>query len=134
MSKDLKELIKYWHDSSKHDYETMIGLFRIKRYADTLFYGHIILEKILKSLSVKQNKKQAKFTHNLVTLAQDAKINCSKEQMELLAEINRFNIRARYPDIKLSFYKLCNKKFAEDYLHIIKKLYKDLCLKLEEKK
>lgn len=134
MSKDSKELIKYWLDSSKHDYDTMLGLFSIKRYADSLFYGHIILEKILKALSVQQNKKQARFTHNLVILAQEAKINCSKEQMELFAEINRFNIRARYPDIKLSFYKICDRKFAENYFNIIKKLYKHLCQKLAEKK
>lgn len=58
MSKeDIKKLIKYWVETAKHDYETMISLFKSKRYSDSLFYGHIVLEKNIKGNSSQRNKK-----------------------------------------------------------------------------
>lgn len=56
-------------ETARHDFETMLGLFRIKRYSDSLFYGHIVLEKILKAFVVKETKKDAPRTHNLLVLA-----------------------------------------------------------------
>ena len=29
---DQEKLIKYWHETAKHDYETMKSLFKSKRY------------------------------------------------------------------------------------------------------
>ena len=66
---EVKKLVKYWLKTAEHDYETMEGLFKIKRYADCLFYAHITLEKILKASVVKQTKEDARYTHNLVVLA-----------------------------------------------------------------
>lgn len=42
---NIKDLIKYWFDTAKYDYETMLSLFKSKRYSDSLFYGHLVLEK-----------------------------------------------------------------------------------------
>lgn len=134
MSKNLKELINYWFLSAEHDYQTMLGLFKIKRYSDCLFYGHIVLEKILKALAVQYTKKPARYTHNLLILIKDANLTLSEEQLESLDAVSRFNIRARYPDKKLKFYKICTKEYTEDYFKRIKKLYKFLCQKLKERK
>jgi len=130
----LSEIIDYWAKTSRHDYETMLGLFKIKRYSDTLFYGHIVLEKILKALVVQQTKKQAPYTHNLNLLADLTKIVFDERALDLLKEVNRFNIRARYPDTKLGFYKLCDKGYAEKHLKKIKRIYKFLCQKIKQKK
>ena len=46
---DIKKAVKYWRATAGHDYETMLALFQAKRYSDSLFYGHIVLEKILKA-------------------------------------------------------------------------------------
>lgn len=127
----LLETINYWVKTSQHDYRTMLGLFRIKRYSDTLFYGHIVLEKILKALVVQKTKKQAPYTHNLSFLVEVGKINLSKNEEEFLKDMNRFNIRARYPDVKFEFYNLCDKKFTENYLKKIKNLYQILCQKIK---
>ncbi len=127
----LQDTINYWVKTSQHDYKTMLGLFKIKRYSDTLFYGHIVLEKILKALVVQKTKKQALYTHNLSFLAEIAKINLSKKEEEFLKDINRFNVRARYPDVKFEFYNLCDRQYAENYLKRIKNLYKFLCQKIK---
>jgi HEPN domain-containing protein len=128
-----KELIEYWRKLAERDFETMETLFRTKHYSDSLFYSHIVLEKILKALVVKHTKQQADYTHNLLKLAQDASVDVSKENQDLLDAVNDFNMRTRYPDIKLAFYKKCTKAYTEKYLSQIKTLYKSLCLKLKEK-
>lgn len=134
MSKSIKELVGYWFNSAQHDYETMLGLFRIKRYSDSLFYGHIVLEKILKALIIKNTKRPARYSHNLIILVRDSGLNFSEEILKLLDIVSRFNIRARYPDKKLKFYKICTKEYTAKYLKEIKKLYKLSCQKLKEKK
>lgn len=111
----------------------MNGLFKIKRYSDSLFYGHIVLEKILKAHVVHKIKKQSEYTHNLVKLMHEAGINLSESEQDILDIVNDFNIRARYPDEKLRFYKQCTKKYSEYYLKQIKSLYKNLCQKLNKK-
>ena len=87
--------------------------FKGKKYSDSLFFGHIVLEKILKALVVKEIKEQALFTHNLVKLEEAAKLDFNKKSIEFLNQINDFNIRARYPEKKLAFYKKCTPKYTE---------------------
>jgi len=131
---NIAKSIQYWIKTSEHDYETMQGLFKIRRYADSLFYGHIVLEKILKARVVKASGKEAPRIHNLVVLAKLSGIEFSQEDLEFLATINRFNMRARYPDIKLNFYKLSTAKYTKDKLDKIKKFYQTLCQNLKLKK
>lgn len=132
--KELQELIKYWQNTAEHDYETMISLFKSKRYSSALFFGHIILEKILKGLVVENTKEQAPRIHDLVRLEELTDLNSSNERKEFLKEVNTFNIRTRYPDYRLKFYKLCTKDFSQKYFNEIIKLYKELCQKLKQKK
>jgi HEPN domain-containing protein len=130
----VKKIVEYWTKTAEHDYETMLGLFRIKRYSDSLFFGHIVLEKILKGFFVRETKEQAPHIHDLIRLQENAKIKLSKEEMKLLNEVNDFNIRARYPEYKLEFYKKCTKEYSKYYLDRIIKLYKKLCQELKQKK
>lgn len=96
-----EELTQYWLKTAKHDYDTMVGLYRIKRYSDCLFYGHIVLEKTLKALAVKNTNKPAPFIHDLVRLAEIANLELPEKSVDLLDQINEFNIRTRYPEYKL---------------------------------
>ncbi|KKU98043.1 MAG: HEPN domain protein, partial [Candidatus Wolfebacteria bacterium GW2011_GWE1_48_7] len=123
---EVKKSVVYWQTVAKHDYETMVGLFKLKRYSDSLFYGHLVLEKTLKALVVKNTGAHPKPIHNLSVLAQDAGIDLSKEDREFLAEVSKFNIYARYPDYKLSFYKLCNLEYTKPRIEKIKALFKKL--------
>jgi len=124
-------LVKYWKDTAAHDYETMVSLYNSKRYSDCLFFGHIVLEKILKALVVKRTKRQTPLIHDLVRLQEIAGLNLDERIVESLDQINEFNIRARYPDYKTEFYKRCDKKYADRYLSSIKEIYSALCRKLK---
>ncbi len=129
--KEISKIVQYWTKTAEHDYETMLALFRIKRYSDSLFFGHIILEKILKAHVVKHTKKQAPYIHDLVRLASIAKLELENDVLLFLNQVNDFNIRARYPEYKFQFYKTCTKKFADKHLKQIIKIYKDLCQRIK---
>lgn len=126
----VKKIVVYWKKTAEYDSEIMDSLFKSKKYYGALFFGHIVLEKIMKALVVQKTKQQAPYVHDLVRLGEIAGIKLSKEEIKLLKEVNNFNIRTRYPDYKLRFYKLCTKKFAGDYLNRIIVLYKKLCQEL----
>ena len=133
-SENVKKIIKYWQKTAEHDYDTMIYLFKGKRYSESLFFGHIILEKILKGLVVRETKEQAPYIHDLVRLQEIAKVELPKEEVKFLNKVNDFNIRARYPEYKLHFYKRCTKEYSKNYFDEIIKLYEKLCQELKRKK
>ena len=129
-----KKVIEYWRKTAEHDYEVMLYLFKGKKYPESLFFGHIVLEKILKGLVARETKKQAPYIHDLIRLREIARLELSQDEIKFLNKVNDFNIRARYPEYKLRFYKQCDRKYAKNYLDEIIKLYKKLCQELKQKK
>ena len=122
-----KKICDYWRKTAERDYDTMIGLFSIKRFSESLFFGHIVLEKILKAHVVNKIEQHAPFTHDLVKLQTLAELNLSKEDIDFLDEMNNYNLQTRYPDYKLKIYKLCTKRFTTVRIDKLKKIYKRLC-------
>ena len=130
----VSDIIDYWTKTAKHDFDTMLVLFETKRYSDSLFFGHIVLEKILKGLVVKNTKEQAPDIHDLVRLQELAGLVLATKEIDLLDAVNNFNIRSRYPEHKLLFYKTCTEEYTNKYYPPIIALYKKLCRKLKQKK
>ncbi len=127
MSKiDAKKIAAYWRKAAKHDYDTMLALFKLKWYSEFLFFGHIVLEKILKACVVKKTKEHTPYTHDLVKLHETAELKLSTNEIDFLDEMNDYNIRARYPDYKLSIYKLCTQEYTKDRIDKISIRYKKL--------
>ena len=94
MSKqEIKKLQEYWQKTSKRDYDTMLGLFKIKRYPESLFFGHIVLEKILKAHVVKNTKKGAPKIHNLIKLMELASLDLPEDDKNLLDLVNIFGLK-----------------------------------------
>ncbi|WP_019851038.1 HEPN domain-containing protein [Desulfitobacterium sp. PCE1] len=68
-----EDIINYWRDSSDKDYLTMMNLFKSKDYHWSLFLGHLVIEKLLKALFVKNvAEENVPRTHNLLLLANKA--------------------------------------------------------------
>lgn len=112
---DLRSLIQHWVKGSDYDWKTAQDLFKSKNYPYCLFMCHLSVEKILKGLIVKETKDHAPFTHNLVYLAGRLSFEFSKERIQLLEEMNDFNLEARYPDEQMAFYKKADRAFAKRY-------------------
>ncbi|MFH1838501.1 MAG: HEPN domain-containing protein [Candidatus Kuenenbacteria bacterium] len=121
---NIKHLIKYWKDLSDYDIKTAKFMFQTKRYPYCLFMCHLSIEKLLKSLIVKNTKNHAPYSHNLVDLAKRSSINFLEEDKLLLADLTEFNLEARYPEWQKEFYLRCTKKYTEKYFNKTKKLQK----------
>ena len=124
---DTDKIIKYWLDSSEEDFETMITLFENKRYSWSLFIGHLMIEKLLKSLYVKLNNDYPPYIHNLLRLAEKCNLDLNDKQQSFLVTVTAFNINARYDDYKMSFQKKCTPEFTTIWIEQLKD--QRLCIK-----
>ncbi|MGQ9569598.1 MAG: HEPN domain-containing protein [Thermodesulfovibrionales bacterium] len=129
---DKKEHIEYWLNSAEHDLNVAKILFQNKKYDWCLFIGHLVIEKVLKAFYARDTGESPSWIHNLLRLSENTKLSLSDEQKQLLGEINRFNIEARYPDYKRSFYKLCTEEFTRDYFMKIRGLYQWLLSQMKQ--
>jgi HEPN domain-containing protein len=119
------EHIDYWLKSADHDLDTAEALFLARKYDWCLFLGHLVIEKGLKAIYVKDNQNQLPpRTHNLLKLAESTTLALSDEQIMLLNDVNSFNLEVRYPDYKHEFYRQCTREFTESYFTQIKGQYK----------
>ena len=98
-----------------------------------LFFGHLTVEKILKAIYVDKHDNTPPFSHNLVYLAERADLDLEDENLELLEEVSDFNLEARYPDDKFTFYKKCTKSFTENKLDQIERVKIWLSLQIQSK-
>ncbi len=110
---DAQKLVDYWTDSAEDDIKTVEALWESKRYQHCLFFCHLVVEKALKAHVVKATGEQALPVHNLIRLARDAGIKLPPEKEADLEEINTYNIRARYSDYKLRFYKKATREYTQ---------------------
>lgn len=117
------DIINYWVRSSEEDLKTAGSLFSLKRYPHCLFFCHLFIEKIIKTLVVKATGRPAPYGHKLAKLAKLTGVDFTDEQLDLLDEITAFNIEARYNDYKFQFYKKATRKYTQDYFGKAKGLY-----------
>ena len=120
---DVKQQIYYWLESAAHDLEVAETLFKNQKYDWCLFISHLVIEKVLKAFYVRDKGEAPPWIHNLVRLAENTRLPFSEEQLTFLANVNDFNIEARYPDYKLSFYKVCTQEFTEEQFSKITEFY-----------
>jgi HEPN domain-containing protein len=126
-----KERIQYWCKSADHDWIVANHLYEKGDYSYALFFGHLTIEKLLKAVFTEREDRTPPFSHNLVYLAEKAGFELDDVQSELLEEISDFNLEARYPDDKFSFYLKSTKEFTSNKLARIEELRKWLLQELQ---
>jgi HEPN domain-containing protein len=127
---DKKDIVEYWISSAENDYKTMKNLFSSGDYSWSLFIGHLVIEKMLKALYVQNINEAVPKTHDLCRLVDKVGLSVNDEIMNNLDRITTFNISARYPDYKLSFYKKCNRDFTAQNIEKIEEVRKWILLQL----
>lgn len=98
---DINKQILHWRSGAEEDLTVAKELVERGRIRHGLFFAHLAVEKILKAYVCRQTNDLAPPIHNLVRLAEKAGLNLNQEQIDLLAEMNEFNIEARYPELSL---------------------------------
>jgi HEPN domain-containing protein len=116
-----KQHIEYWLSSAENDITASDHLFEAGDYHWCLYIAHLVLEKALKAYYCYSRNDIPPRTHDLLKLAKLSNLSMTQNQKELYLRFNDFNIEARYPDYKFSFYKTATKDFAIINLNHIKK-------------
>ena len=63
------EHIRYWIEQANDDWTAVNTLFNGKNYLQSLFFAHLVIEKLCKSLWIKHNEEMVPpRTHNLIHL------------------------------------------------------------------
>ncbi len=116
---NIDKLINYWTESSDNDYKTMMDMYKTKHFHQSLFIGHLVIEKLSKAVYVKKKEDYPPLIHDLRRLLEKAEINLTEKQVITFDTISRFNINARYDDYKQRFYKLCTEEFTSNWINEI---------------
>ncbi len=117
-----EKLIEYWTEAAEVDYKAMKNLYKSKDYVWSLFIGHLVIEKLMKAVMIRNNIIPVPKIHDLNKLAKRAGLKINNDLADELDVITAFNIEARYPDYKKEFYKKCDDDFTTKYFKKIKEI------------
>lgn len=95
-----------------------------KKNSYCLFFGHLVIEKLLKALYAKKNKSApyAPKSHDLLYLAEKIELELTEKQKVLLDTISDFNLNARYDDYKKEFYAKCTDDYTSKQIKNIEEV------------
>ncbi len=121
---EITEQIAYWKNLAESDLEVARRFLQRKEDLHyCLFFCHMSLEKMIKGLVVAATQATPPKIHDLLLLAERAKLTLTEEMAAKFKNFNSFNLEARYPDYKLSFYKLCTLDFTKEQFAQIEEVY-----------
>jgi HEPN domain-containing protein len=119
-----EKLAKFWREQSQDDLKAAQHLIVVSRlYPQGLFFLHLAIEKILKSIFVQKTGAHPPFTHNLLTLLDRIELKISLASLKNLAIINEFNLSTRYPDEKAKLKQKFTAAYSKKYLKIGTSIY-----------
>jgi len=126
MSMTVKQHTDSW---SKSAHESMISvgvLLKNKRKIEALFFGHLAIEKILKSMLAAKRLPipRGRQGHDLVFLANTVGLQLTPDERNELNTITSFNIEARYAIYKQNLYQQCTPQYLNQWITCIRKWYK----------
>lgn len=127
-----KEYINYWVGQASDDWEAVEMLLKGKKYLQSLFFAHLVVEKLCKALWIKYNNNNVPpRTHNLIFLLSQTPIELAEEQSEFLLNLNRFQLEGRYPEYISKMHEICNDKFTNEIIEKTEALKSWLIEKLQ---
>jgi HEPN domain-containing protein len=126
-----QDYIQFWIEQANDDWRAVETLFYGKNYLQSLFFAHLVIEKLCKSIWIKYNDENIPpRTHNLIHLLSLTPLELSEEQKEFLLSLNRFQIEGRYPEYITEIYSICNEQFTDSMLESTNQLRQWLLEKL----
>ena len=95
---DVERQVKHWRHGALEDLEAARDLVARGHHRHGLFFAHLALEKLLKAHICRDSAGLPPRIHNLVRLVQQTSFEPAEEHLDVLAEMNAFNIEGRYPE------------------------------------
>ena len=115
--------INNWIEQAEDDWRAVNALFQGKNYLQSLFFGHLVIEKLCKALWIKHNDSNIPpRTHNLLFILSKVPINVPEDKSELLLKLNRFQLESRYPENIAEIKNICDQKYTSGMINEINNL------------
>jgi len=118
------DYVKFWMLSAEKDWTVAENLFSKGNYPQSLFFGHLALEKMLKAHWVRDNMEDyPPRIYNLVRLASQTKLTFTTDDLLFLDKMNDYQMEGRYPDYQFTIYKICTLDFTDEILKEVKRIH-----------
>lgn len=110
---DIAKQIIYWQEGAKEDFEAAKQLIAVDKMRHGLFFAHLAIEKLIKAKVCQTTNQVAPRIHNLVRLVEITGLDLPEPILDILAEMNEFNLEGRYP---MPFLGPISKPEADNYI------------------
>ena len=94
----MTEAIRSWVERSRYDLDTAGAMLASGRYLYVVFCCQQAVEKALKAVITASTGALPPRIHNLLRLAEAAKIELSADRAQFLGELSAYYIQSRYPE------------------------------------
>ena len=98
---NIAKQIEYWCNTAENDIETAKILITADKYIEGMFFCHLSIEKIIKTLVVKQTQNIPVRSHDLFYLIEIAKVDIPEEQSNFMQILMKYQLEGRYPEFYL---------------------------------
>ena len=98
MAIDVPAQILYWKDGAAEELDVAQTLLTARKLRQAGFFIHLAVEKALKARVVAATHKLAPKIHDLLELANRAKIELTPESGKFLGRLQTYCFEGRYPD------------------------------------
>ena len=127
-----EEHIRYWVDTAENDWDIVNTLYDAGKYVYSLFFAHLVLEKLSKAIWVKDNELNfPPKVHNIVYILEQTSLELTVEQRKFLVIMNDFQLEGRYPDYKQQIFNLLTKERTDNILSSVRETREWLLKKLQ---
>jgi HEPN domain-containing protein len=125
------DYIDYWKITAENDWVAVYHLFEKGDFLQSLFFANLVLEKLLKAHWVKDNIENVPpKIHRLTYLLSHTKLILTHSDVQLLDDMDLYQLGSRYPDYHFKISKLCTQPHTEALLKKVLLLKDDLLKKL----
>ena len=115
--------ITYWKTIAEKDIIAVEHLFEKGDYVHSLFFAHLLLEKLLKAHFVKDNPTNfPPKIHNLTRLEALTNLGLAQSEIVFLERMTDFQLEGRYPDYTLNLYQRCTQSYTKVILDEVQSL------------
>lgn len=117
------EHIEFWINQSIDDWDAVNTLFNGRNYLQSLFFAHLVVEKLCKALWIKHNAENIPpRTHNLNYILSFTPIKLDDDSSEFILTLNRFQLEGRYPEYLTNLSNICNEPFTRSIIETTNEL------------
>jgi HEPN domain-containing protein len=120
---DNQAYITYWKTSADRDWFAVQALVASGSYVQSLFFAHLVIEKLLKAHWIKDTGNNfPPRIHNLEFLLAQTNLVMTADDVDELRIMSAWNIEGRYQDYRDMLFRVTTRAYTEEKMQIVDKI------------